>query len=120
MVSIKCCSWVKDTGCRSHVLKSLPWPERRLQMSRSSININLLHTTSPETIQLSSVFQKGDFVVEHESAHRTGGIKFGVVMCVEKGFQDTIVLDVLFATERLYTFANHCQHYKDWLDENGF
>jgi hypothetical protein len=88
-------------------------------MSRSSININSLHTTSPETIQLSSVFQKGDFVVERESAHRTGGIKFGVVMCVEKGFQDTIVLDVLFAT-LLYTFASQCQHYEEWLNENGF
>jgi hypothetical protein len=41
-------------------------------------------------------------------------------MGAEKGFQDMLVLDVVFATERLYTFASHCQPYKDWLDENGF
>jgi len=43
-----------------------------------------------------------------------------VVMGAEKGFQDMIVLDVVFPTERLYTFASHCQPYKEWLDENSF
>tara|TARA_E500000318_G_scaffold20525_1_gene21067 strand:+ start:133 stop:333 length:201 start_codon:yes stop_codon:yes gene_type:complete len=66
------------------------------------------------------MFQKGDFIVEHERIDRTGGIKFGVVMGTEKGFQDMLVLDVVFATERLYTFASHCQPYREWLNENGF
>ena len=51
---------------------------------------------------------------------RTGEINFGVVMGAETGFQDMIVLDVVFPTDRLYTFASHCQPYRDWLDENGF
>jgi|TARA_R110000851_G_scaffold121781_1_gene250737 hypothetical protein len=66
------------------------------------------------------MFQKGDFVIEHERSDHTGEIKFGVVMGVEKGIQDMLVLDVVFPTERLYTFGSHCQHYKDWLDEHGF
>jgi len=66
------------------------------------------------------MFQRGDFVVEHERVDRTGDIKFGVVMGAEKGFQDMIVLDVVFPTERLYTFASHCQPYKEWLSENNF
>ena len=66
------------------------------------------------------MFQVGDFIIEHDRVDRTGGIKFGVVMGAEKGFQDMLVLDVVFATERLYTFASHCQPYKEWLDENNF
>jgi hypothetical protein len=66
------------------------------------------------------MFQKGDFIVEYERVDRTGDIKFGVVMGVERGFQDMLILDVVFPTDRLYTFASHCQHYKDWLDEHGF
>ena len=66
------------------------------------------------------MFQKGDFIVEYQRVDRTGGINFGVVMGAEKGFQDMIVLDVVFPTERLYTFASHCQPYTEWLDKNGF
>ena len=66
------------------------------------------------------MFQKGDFIVEYQRVDRTGGINFGVVMGAEKGFQDMIVLDVVFPTERLYTFASHCQPYREWLDENSF
>jgi len=66
------------------------------------------------------MFQRGDFIVEHERLDRTGDIKFGVVMGAEKGFQDMIVLDVVFPTERLYTFASHCQPYEEWLNENSF
>ena len=65
------------------------------------------------------MFQKGDFIVEHERVDRTGGIKFGVVMGAEKGFQDMLVLDVVFPMGRLYTFACHCQPYREWLDENS-
>ena len=65
------------------------------------------------------MFQKGDFIVEHERADRTGGVNFGVVMGAEKGFQDMLVLDVVFPTGRLYTFACHCQPYREWLDENS-
>ena len=87
-------------------------------MSRSSIKINSLHTKPAETVQLSPVFQKGDFVVEHAGARSPAA--FGVVKGVENAIHGSLVLDVQFPTERLYTFANHCQHYKDWLDENGF
>ena len=66
------------------------------------------------------MFQRGDFIVEYERSDRTGGINFGVVMGAEKGLQDLIVLDVVFPTERLYTFAGHCQPYKEWLNDNGF
>ena len=66
------------------------------------------------------MFQRGDFIVEHERVDRTGDIKFGVVMGAEKGFQDMIVLDVVFPTESLYTFASHCQPYEEWLNDNGF
>lgn len=66
------------------------------------------------------MFQKGDFIVEYQRVDRTGEIKFGVVMDLELGFQDMLILDVLFATDRLYTFASHCQPYEEWLDENGF
>jgi|TARA_R110002074_G_scaffold72084_1_gene166229 hypothetical protein len=63
------------------------------------------------------MFQKGDFIVEYQRVDRTGEIKFGVVMDLELGFQDMLILDVLFATDRLYTFASHCQPYEEWLDE---
>ena len=66
------------------------------------------------------MFQRGDFIVKYERIDRTGDIKFGVVMSVDRGYQDMLILDVVFPTERLYTFASHCQHYKDWLDEHGF
>ena len=66
------------------------------------------------------MFQKGDFIVEYERSDRTGDVRFGVVMNVEPGMYDMLVLDVVFATERLYTFASQCQHYEEWLDENGF
>jgi hypothetical protein len=66
------------------------------------------------------MFQVGDFIVEYERVDRTGEVKFGVVMDIERGFQDMLILDVIFPTERLYTFGSHCQPYKDWLDENNF
>ena len=53
------------------------------------------------------MFQKGDFIVEHERADRTGGINFGVVMGAEKGFQDMLVLDVVFPMRRLYSLTGH-------------
>ena len=66
------------------------------------------------------MFQKGDFIVEYQRVDRTGDIKFGVVMNIEPGLYDMLILDVLFATERLYTFASHCQPYEEWLNETGF
>jgi hypothetical protein len=66
------------------------------------------------------MFQKGDFIVEYQRLDLTGEVKFGVVMGIEKGLYDMLILDVLFATDRLYTFASHCQPYKEWLNENGF
>ena len=66
------------------------------------------------------MFQKGDFIVEHQRVGRTGEVKFGVVMGIDTGYQDILILDILFPTERLYTFGSHCQPYREWLDENGF
>ena len=66
------------------------------------------------------MFQRGDFIVEYERIARTGAVKFGVIMNIESGLYDMLILDVQFATERLYTFASHCQPYREWLDENGF
>ena len=63
------------------------------------------------------MFQKGDFIVEYERSGRMGGIKFGVVMGAEKGFDDRLVLDVMLPNGRLYTFACHCQPYQEWLNE---
>jgi hypothetical protein len=63
------------------------------------------------------MFQKGDFIVEYQRVDRTGELKFGVVLNMEPGLYDMLILDVLFPTERLYTFASHCQPYKEWLDE---
>ena len=55
----------------------------------------------------------GDFVVENVGR---GPLDFGVV--TEVGDFDTI--SVRFPRGEFYSFASHCQLYKEWLDENGF
>ena len=59
--------------------------------------------------------------IEYKAVGKTNRIR---ARCVVKGFEtDTDgeqLLDVQFPTERLYTFASHCQPYRKWLDENGF
>ena len=63
------------------------------------------------------MFQKGDSIIEKQLGAQLGGIMFGVVMKVDRNPE---ILDVVFPIGRYYTFASHCQLYKDWLDENGF
>jgi len=58
-------------------------------------------------------FKVGDFIVE--TAGR-GPVDFGVV--TEVGSHDTI--SVRFPKGEFYSFASHCQLYKEWLNENGF
>jgi hypothetical protein len=55
----------------------------------------------------------GDFIVENVGR---GPLDFGVV--TEVGDYDTI--SVRFPRGEFYSFASHCQPYKEWLDENGF
>ena len=63
------------------------------------------------------MFQKGDSIIEKHTGARAGEIVFGVVMKVDTNPE---ILDVVFPTGRYYTFASHCQLYKEWLNENGF
>ena len=63
------------------------------------------------------MFQKGDCIIENHTGARGGGIMFGVVVKVDTNPE---ILDVVFPTGRFYTFASHCQLYKEWLNENGF
>jgi hypothetical protein len=63
------------------------------------------------------MFQKGDSIIEKRTGVRGGGIMFGVVMKVDLNPE---ILDVVFPTGRVYTFASHCQLYEEWLNENGF
>ena len=63
------------------------------------------------------MFQKGDMIIEKQLGARGGGIMFGVVAKVDRNPE---ILDVVFPIGRLYSFASHCQHYQEWLDENGF
>jgi hypothetical protein len=58
-------------------------------------------------------FKVGDFVVENVGR---GPLDFGVV--TEVGDYDTI--SVRFPRGEFYSFASHCQPYREWLDENGF
>ena len=58
-------------------------------------------------------FQVGDFIVENVGR---GPLDFGVV--TEVGDHDTI--SVRFPRGEFYSFASHCQPYREWLDENGF
>ena len=60
-----------------------------------------------------SDFKVGDFIVEHFGR---GPLDFGVV--TEVGDFDTI--SVRFPKGEFYSFASHCQPYKEWLNENGF
>jgi len=63
------------------------------------------------------MFSVGDFIVERGGARAPAS--FGVVKAFEMALGDQL-LDVQFPTERLYTFASHCQPYREWLDESGF
>jgi len=63
-------------------------------------------------------FSKGDFVVEREGARAPAS--FGVIKAFETANNGEVLLDVQFATGRWYAFASQCQHYRDWLHENGF
>ena len=60
------------------------------------------------------MFVKGDFVVER--AGWRAPASFGVVTEVDEGD----VLTVRYPEGTFYSFASHCQHYKDWLREQGF
>jgi len=60
------------------------------------------------------MFSVGDFVVEHGGARAVTA--FGVVTDIHEGE----VISVRFPHGQLYSFASHCQPYKDWLNENGF
>jgi hypothetical protein len=64
------------------------------------------------------MFTVGEFIVEREGARAPAS--FGVVKGFETDTDGEQLLDVQFPTERLYTFASHCQPYRKWLDENGF
>ncbi len=59
-------------------------------------------------------FKAGDSIIENHSGARGGGIMFGVVVKVDRNPE---ILDVVFPIGRLYSFASHCQHYEEWLDE---
>jgi hypothetical protein len=63
------------------------------------------------------MFQKGDMIIERHMGARGGDIMFGVVVKVDRNPE---ILDVVFPIGRLYSFASHCQPYREWLDENGF
>ena len=65
------------------------------------------------------MFSPGDFIVEAGMA-REASQNFGVVVGLDTAITGAIILEVQFPTERLYTFASHCQPYREWLDENGF
>jgi hypothetical protein len=60
------------------------------------------------------MFSVGDFIVEREGARAPAS--FGVVTGIHEGE----VISVRFPNGELYSFASHCQLYKDWLDEHGF
>ena len=60
------------------------------------------------------VFKAGDSIIEKQPGKRAGGIMFGVVVKVDRNPE---ILDVVFPVGRLYSFASHCQHYQEWLDE---
>jgi hypothetical protein len=60
-------------------------------------------------------FKAGDSIIEKQLGDQLGGIMFGVVVKVDKNPE---ILDVVFPIGRLYSFASHCQHYQEWLDEN--
>ena len=60
-----------------------------------------------------TTFKVGDFIVENVGR---GPVEFGVV--TEVGDYDTI--SVRFPKGEFYSFASHCQPYKEWLNENGF
>jgi len=64
------------------------------------------------------MFAKGDFIVERGGWRAP--MSFGVVIDLDKDSNGEQLLDVQFPTDRFYTFASHCQHYKDWLHEQGF
>ena len=63
------------------------------------------------------MFQKGDMIIEKQLGAQLGGIMFGVVVKVDRNPE---ILDVALPIGRLYSFASHCQLYKEWLNENGF
>ena len=60
-------------------------------------------------------FKAGDSIIERHMGARGGDIMFGVVVKVDRNPE---ILDVVFPIGRLYSFASHCQHYQEWLDEN--
>jgi hypothetical protein len=66
-------------------------------------------------------FKAGDFIVEQNG---TDPIDFGVVIEVcedEEAFRMGVgVISVRFPEGVLYSYACHCQPYKEWLNENGF
>jgi len=58
-------------------------------------------------------FQIGDFIVEQPPDAREGiGLSFGVITDVHS----TGVITVQFPEGKLYTFADHCQPYQEWLN----
>jgi hypothetical protein len=64
------------------------------------------------------MFSVGDFIVEQARAGEPES--FGVVLGLETAINGSSILEVQFPTEKLYTFACQCRHYKDWLHENNF
>ena len=60
-----------------------------------------------------ATFKVGDFIVENVGR---GPLDFGVV--TEVTAFDSI--SVRFPRGEFYSFASHCQPYKEWLYENGF
>ena len=60
-----------------------------------------------------TTFKVGDFIVEQNG---TDPIDFGVIT----ELHENDVISVRFPEGDLYSFASHCQPYKEWLYENGF
>ena len=60
-------------------------------------------------------FEVGDFIAEN---YGRGPVEFGVV--TEVGIHEGEVISVRFPKGEFYSFASHCQPYKEWLNESGF